>query len=193
MYLKYYIVGAGVVHHSHLCSSLFWHSALARTWYKRWAYGVCAEVFPRESFLKWESTIQLSFFSYPCSCTYFCKLQISTRVTLPVFMLGKWLRCLPQWFMLAQLYQDLALNESSPRGRWSLVSIRESTRPCWQRLSQWCIWPFPLLQTIPLGDCSWGHLLVKKEMEGCHCTVSLGKDFTSVSKIGFQMPPFLKQ
>lgn len=73
LYLHFYntvFVGARVTHCTNLCSSFFWHSRLARIWYERRAYGFSTKVLPRESFLKWESTIQLSFFNYPCSCTY---------------------------------------------------------------------------------------------------------------------------
>lgn len=49
------------------------------------------------------------------------------------------------------------------------------------------------LQTVPLGDCSWGHLFGEKgdarTSSRCEPWERL---FASVSEIGFQMLPFLK-
>lgn len=62
----------------------------------------------------------------------FCKLQFSTRRALPVFMLGNWPRCLSQSSAPPQRDQDLAVNETGPKGGRFQISTRESTRPCWQ-------------------------------------------------------------
>lgn len=47
------------------------------------------------------------------------------------------------------------------------------------------------LQTVPLGDCSWGHLFGEKG-DATTSSHPWERLFASVSEVSFQMPPFLK-